>query len=123
MDILRIILVVLHLIGLASLLGGFMVQIKDIIAGKGRVVAAMVHGALTQLVTGLALVGVAEMARSMAETAGDPLNHTKIAVKLVIAVLITVLVFVYRKKQAPAWVLWSIGALTVANVVVAVAWH
>lgn len=118
MDILRIILVILHFVGLASLLGGFLVQVRAIGQGKGTVVRAMIDGALTQLVTGLLLVATIEM--------GDlyDLNNWKIAVKLLIAVIITVLVFVYRKKDpAPSWALWAIGGLTLANVIVAVAWR
>jgi hypothetical protein len=118
MDILRTILVILHFIGLASLLGGFLVQVKAIAAGRGVVLPAMVHGALTQLVTGVLLVATIQM--------GDlfELNNLKIGVKLLITIVITVLVFVYRKKSpAPSWALWAIGGLTVANVVVAVAWR
>ena len=118
MDTLRIILLIIHFVGLASLLGGFLVQVKAIGAGKGTVVPAMVHGALTQLVTGLLLVATIQM--------GDlfDLNNVKIAVKLTVTVVITVLVFVYRKKTpAPSWVLWAIGGLTLANVVIAVAWR
>jgi hypothetical protein len=45
-------------------------------------------------------------------------------VKLLIAVVITVLVFVYRKKDpAPSWALWTVGTLTFANIVIAVAWR
>ncbi|WP_448003768.1 hypothetical protein [Agromyces bauzanensis] len=118
MDILRIILVILHFVGLASLLGGFLVQVKAIGQGKGTVVRAMIDGALTQLVTGLLLVATIEI--------GDlyDVNNWKIAVKLLITVVITVLVFVYRKKvPAPSWALWAIGGLTLANIVVAVAWR
>ena len=117
MDILIGILVILHFIGLASLLGGFLVQVKDIIAGKGTVIPAMFHGALTQLVTGLLLVGVVQMAEP------GEINNAKIAVKLVVLIVITVLVIMYRKKPvAPSWVLWAIGGLTVANIAVAVLW-
>ncbi len=118
MEILRIILVILHFVGLAMLLGGFLVQVKAIGQGKGTVVRAMIDGALTQLITGLLLVATIEM--------GDlyDVNNWKIAVKLVIAVIITVLVFVYRKKNpAPSWALWAVGGLTLANVIVAVAWR
>jgi hypothetical protein len=118
MDILRTILLILHFIGLASLLGGFLVQVKAIAAGRGVVLPAMVHGALTQLVTGVLLVATIQM--------GDlfELNNVKIAVKLLVTIVITVLVFVYRKKSpAPSWALWAIGGLTVANIVVAVAWR
>ena len=104
-EIIRIILVILHFVGLASLLGGFLVQVRAVAAGQGKVVPAMVHGALTMLVTGLLLVGTIQM--------GDiyDVNNVKIAVKLAVAIVITVLVFVFRKKDpAPSWALWSIGA-------------
>ncbi|HRP99792.1 MAG TPA: hypothetical protein PK781_04940, partial [Terrimesophilobacter sp.] len=103
MEFLYMLFIILHFVGLASLLGGFLVQMKPIAKGKGVVNAAMVHGALTQLVTGLLLVGIAEM--------GDgTVNHMKIGIKLAVLIVITVLVFVYRKKTAvPSWVLWAIG--------------
>lgn len=117
MDILIGIVLILHFVGLASLLGGVLVQIKDAIAGNGRIIAAMIHGALTQLVTGVLLVGLLQMG-------GGDVNNTKIAVKLAIVVVITVLVFVYRKKQPVAsWVIWLIGALTLANTAIAVLWR
>ena len=55
------IVVIFHFIGLAALLGGVLVQVKETIAGKGRIITAMIHGALTQLATGLLLVGFIEM--------------------------------------------------------------
>jgi hypothetical protein len=117
MDILLGIILILHFVGLASLLGGFLVQIKDTIAGKGRIVAAMIHGALTQLVTGVLLVGFIQMG-------GGEINNTKIAVKLAIVLLITVLVFLFRKKNpVVSWAIWVIGALTIANIAIAVLWH
>lgn len=117
MDILIGIVLILHFVGLASLLGGVLVQIKDTIAGKGRIIAAMIHGALLQLVTGILLVGFIQMD-------GGEVNNTKIAFKLGIVIVITVLVFVFRKKQPLAsWVVWLIGALTLANIAIAVLWH
>lgn len=114
MEFLHPLLVILHFIGLASLLGGVMVQLKAVAKGKGSINAAMLHGALTQLVTGLALVALAEM--------GDGgVNHMKIGIKLAVLVVIMVLVLVYRKKSPVAsWVVWLIGALTVTNIVIAV---
>ncbi|WP_104133320.1 hypothetical protein [Cryobacterium sp. M91] len=117
MDLLRNILLILHFVGLASLLGGFLVQIKAIIAGKGTIVAAMFHGALTQLVTGLLLVGVIQVG-----TLGH-IDNTKIGIKLLVLIVITVLVIVNRKKPSvSSVVLWAIGALTLVNVVIAVLW-
>lgn len=117
MDILIGIVLILHFVGLAALLGGVLVQVKDTIAGKGRIVAAMIHGALTQLVTGVLLVGFLQMS-------GGDVNNTKIAVKLGVVIVITVLVFVFRKKQPLApWVVWLVGALTLTNIAIAVLWH
>ena len=118
MDIVRIILLILHFVGLAMLLGGFLVQQKAIASGEGRVLPIMWRGALTQIVTGVLLVATIQI--------GDlfELNNVKLAVKLVIAIVITVLVFVYRKKvPAPSWALWTVGGLTFANIAIAVAWH
>ncbi|TFD72362.1 hypothetical protein [Cryobacterium gelidum] len=117
MDLLRNILLILHFVGLASLLGGFLVQIKPIIAGKGTIVAAMFHGALTQLATGLLLVGIIEMGSL------GHIDNIKIGLKLLLLIVITVLVIVNRKKPTvPSLALWAIGALTFTDVVIAVLW-
>lgn len=109
-------IVVLHFIGLASLLGGFLVQMSS--AEKG-VNPAMLHGALTQLVTGVLMVGLVESG-----AVDEPLNMTKIGIKLIIVLVITALAFVGRRKQPPQVALWgAIGALTLVNVVIAVFWQ
>ncbi|MEG1392617.1 MAG: hypothetical protein RSC50_06895, partial [Aurantimicrobium sp.] len=101
------------------LLGAFLLQIKDIIKGKGRVLRGMLDGAYTQLVTGLALTGI----YSAGLVEDEEVNNTKIAVKLSVLIVITVLAIVFRKREvAPSWVLWTIGGLTLLNVVLAVAW-
>ena len=114
MDILYKVLIVLHFIGLASLLGGVLVQMKALAKGKGSINPAMVHGALVQIVSGVLLVGIASM--------GDgEVNHMKIGIKALVLVLITVLVFVYRKKaNVASWVVWLIGLLTLTNIAIAV---
>lgn len=110
-------LVVLHFIGLASLLGGFIVQMKS--PDKG-VNPAMLHGALTQLVTGVLLVGIA----SAGLVPDEEVDHAKIAVKLVIVLVITALAFIGRKRPLPQTGIWgAIGVLTLANVVIAVFWN
>lgn len=117
MQIVASLLVILHFVGLASLLGGFLVQTKAIAGGTGKVVPAMVHGAMTQLVTGIALVALYQLADL------HDVNNMKIGVKLLVVIIITVLVFMFRKAApAPSWALWAIGGLTFANVVIAVAW-
>ena len=114
LDLARNVLVILHFIGLASLLGGFLTQMSAFKTKSVVINQAILHGALTQLVTGLLLVAVAEMGE------GD-VNHMKIGIKLAILIVITVLVFVYRKRASVAsWVVWLIGALTLTNIIIAV---
>lgn len=108
------ILVVLHFVGLASLLGGFLVQIG---APSKVVNPAMLHGALTQLVTGLAMVGLAETLLADDED----LDTTKVGVKLGILLVITGLAFANRRKTSVSTGVWAaIGGLTLANIVIAV---
>ena len=114
MDFVEKVLVVLHFVGLASLLGGFLVQVKT----SPRVVNnAMVHGIITQLVTGVLLVGVAE-------GQDYDVDQAKIGVKLAIAIVVAVLVFVGRRRDVVSTAVWAgIGGLTFANIVIAVFWR
>jgi len=115
MDFIYNLVFILHFIGLASLVGGFIVQMSS--PDKG-VNAAMFHGALTQLVTGLIMVGMVE-----GGAVEDELNMTKISVKLAIVLVVAVLAFIGRKKTPPQVALWgAIGALSIANIFIAVLW-
>ncbi len=113
MEIIYNTLVLLHFIGLAALFGGFFVQMKS----TNKVVnSAMFHGSLTQLVTGLIMVGLAESG-----VVEEDLNMTKISIKLLIVLIITGIVFVNRKKSSVSNSIWlSIGLLTLANMAIAV---
>lgn len=113
MDVLYNVFVLLHFVGFAALFGGAFTQLK----GPKRVVnAAMFHGALTQVVTGIVLLGLQEM--------GDgPVNHMKLGIKFIVLVVIMVLVFLNRKKDNVSnGAFWSIFALTLANAAIAVFW-
>ena len=114
-------LVVLHIVGLASLFGGWLTQMKAMAQKAAKVVPAMIHGAWTALITGVALVGVAEW--RIALGANFEVDHTKIAVKSILAAVILTLVMVYRKKESVATpVFGTIGLLTLTNIVLAVFW-
>ncbi|GHG65626.1 hypothetical protein [Streptomyces griseocarneus] len=116
MDVLIHAVVGLHIIGIASLLGGFLTQMKAMGRGEARMVPAMLHGALTMLVTGVALVG-------LHQAQGDTVNTVKIGVKLALLVVILGLVYVKRdeEKVEPA-AFGAVGALTTANIFIAVLW-
>jgi hypothetical protein len=109
--------VVLHFVGLALLLGAFLVQVKD---PNKTVTRWMWDGALTQLLTGLIMVGMISSGL-LGDEEKEELNHVKIGVKLVIVIVIAILAFIGKKKPAPQVALWAtIGLLTLANVVIAV---
>ncbi|MCG6568744.1 hypothetical protein [Tessaracoccus sp. ZS01] len=113
MEIVHGIFFLLHLIGFAALFGGAFVQLK----GPHRMVnPAMFHGALTMLISGLALVGILEM--------GDGhVNNIKIGIKLLVLIAIFVLVLINRKKgQVAPGHFWGIFALTLLNAGIAVFW-
>lgn len=111
------IVLVLHFVGLALLLGAFLVQVKD---PNKTVTRWMWDGALTQLLTGLIMVGMVS-GGALGDEAKEYVDNTKIGIKLAVVIVIAVLAFIGKKKPAPQVGLWAaIGLLTLANVVVAV---
>lgn len=119
--IIKSFLVVLHLVGMSALLGGFLVQIKALKAKTAEILPAMVHGAWTALATGLLLVGVREWEQALG--GGGPLDHSQIAIKSVVVLVIVTLVMLKRKqKPVSSSVLGTVGGLTFLNVVLAIFW-
>ena len=113
MDLARVILLFVHLLGWAALFGGLVVQGRDT---EKRVNGAMRDGAGTAFLAGLLLVGVLE--------AGDTaVDHVKIGVKFAVGLVILVLVMANTRKPAIPQGLWfGLLLLTVVNVGVAVFW-
>lgn len=113
MDLLLKIMLFAHLLGLAALLGGALVQIRD----EVRVVnSSMLYGALVQVVSGLLLVGVLEGQDTQ-------VDHVKVAVKLAIGLVVAVLCWINRSRDdVPGGLFNGIAGLTVVNVAVAVFW-
>ncbi|GAA2243634.1 hypothetical protein GCM10010401_15870 [Rarobacter faecitabidus] len=103
---------VLHLVGWAIVLGGYMATVKQPGIYKGTL-----HGALTALVSGIAMVGIAEMS----DAVRDP-NMVKIGIKLTIALVVVALAFIGKNRgdAVPAAVKHAIGGLTVVNIIIAV---
>lgn len=117
MEILKNVILALHIIGVVALLGGVLYQASAMREKTARIVPGILHGALTMLVTGLALVG-------LQYPLGNEVNNTKIGVKTVVLIAIFVIVLINRKKESlAAWVLPSIAVLTVANVLMATVWN
>ncbi|HWM34788.1 MAG TPA: hypothetical protein VNR36_11175 [Pseudolysinimonas sp.] len=116
MEILKNVVLAIHIIGVASLLGGVLVQIPALREGKARVLPAIVHGAWTMLATGIILVG-------LQYPLGNEVNNVKITVKLAVLVAIVVIALVNRKRDTLArWVVPVLGALTVVNILIATVW-
>ncbi|MEU8763107.1 hypothetical protein [Streptomyces sp. NPDC048659] len=116
MDALINVFVALHIIGIASLLGGFLTQMKAMGAGTARFVPAMLHGALTMLVTGIALVG-------LNQADGHTVNNIKVGIKLAVLVVILALVYVKRdEEKVDKAVFGAVGGLTMANIFIATLW-
>ena len=113
METLRLVLLLIHVLGFAALLGGLLVQLG---AGEKSVNNAMRDGSGTAFLAGLLLVGVLE--------AGDTaVDHGKIAVKFAIGLVVLVLVMAnLRKPRIPNGLFYGLVALTVANVAVALFW-
>ena len=112
MDTLRLILLFVHMLGFAALIGGLLAQRGT----TKRINAAVRDGAGLAFVAGLGLVGVLE--------ANDAdVNHAKIAVKLVISLVVLVLVMANVRKERISQNLWALLlVLSIANVAVALFW-
>lgn len=113
MDLVYDLLLVLHLVGWAIVLGGYVATVRQPGVYKGTF-----HGAATALVTGILMVGLAESVDSLGK---DP-SMVKIGIKLVIALVVTVLALVAKKRGdsvAPG-IKHAIGGLTLVDVVIAV---
>ena len=109
-------LVVLHLLGWAIVLGGTLVSLR-----QPRIAPGVLHGMLTALVTGIILAGLAsagglDRPRAEQREARGQAGHRLVATVLVV-----------RGVRKPAVVtpgyLGAIAGLIVVNVGIAVIWH
>jgi hypothetical protein len=108
-------------------IGPFLIQMR---ARTGFAFSWVLAGAITQLVSGLLLTGLAEM--RLADNEDLSLDHTKIAVKLVLALTIFVVALIAyrRQKKVPAGeserhllpFLHTAGALAITDLAIAVLW-
>jgi len=114
MEILHSIVVILHLVGFATLFGGWLVEA----VGKRRITKIMQWGLVIALVAGLALAAPWGL--------GEP-NYAKIGTKLVVVIVVGALLGIGGARQkrsgsVPAPLFWGIGILTLVNVAIAILW-
>ena len=106
----QVVLLVLHLLGVAALLIGLLVQARR---PAKRVTGPMRDGAGTTFAAGLLLVGVLEIR-------DQDFDHTRVSVMFGVGLLVLVLVMAgTRREQIPGWLWWLVLVLTVGNIGVA----
>jgi len=116
MELVRNILLLLHLAGMAGIL-------ISLIKTRTKIATGLVHSALTATVTGIALVGLRYPLHD-----SDPMkwplpDNAKISIKLLFVLIILALAFTNRKKETISSTIWSlIAALTFGNMIIAVVW-
>jgi uncharacterized membrane protein (DUF485 family) len=105
---------ILHFIGLAGIIGGWLATIKAPRVNKG-----ILHGSILALVAGLVLVTLRELQGEV------ELNHMKIGIKLLVALVILVVAIIGVRKEAKAEgssaaLATTAGVLGIVNVAIAV---
>lgn len=115
MQILFYALLILHFIGWAIVLGGWIATMREPGVYRGTL-----HGALTALVSGLGMAAI-----GFSGAAGHDYDHVKIAVKTAITLVIVGLALWAKKRPdtAPPWLKHAIGGGAVVNVIIAVVWR
>lgn len=116
------IVVVVHLLGMAAIVGGWLAVRHDL-----RIVPSILWGARIQVLTGLILAGFASMDKE------DPPNNAKLGVKLVVALVVMGLAestWAAQKKAAAGAALAGVATkvnviawLAILNVAIAALWR
>lgn len=115
MEFVRLLLVFLHLLGMAMLVGMFLLQRRA--PAGAPLYQGWLHAGALQLVTGLAL-------QLLGPATDQDYNHMKLGIKLLVLVVIggLALTFVIRRVAAPRWLPFTLVGLVVVNVGLAVFW-
>jgi hypothetical protein len=116
MEILRSLVLLVHLVGFAVLFGSWVVEA----VGRRRITRVM-NG-------GLAIAAVAGLILAAPWGISYELNYTKIAVKLVVLLIIGALLGIGAARQrktgdVPAPLFWGVGVLTLLNAALALLWR
>ncbi|MGF3055887.1 Fe-S protein [Microbacterium sp. YY-01] len=116
MEILRHVVVVVHLVGFAVLFGAWAVEA---FGGRKHITRIMNWGLVIAAIAGLALAAPWGVEGAM--------NYPKIGTKLIILLIIGALLGIGSARQrrtdsVPAALFWLVGVLTLANASIAVLW-
>lgn len=116
MDFLFSLMLFLHFVGLAVIIGTWIFTMKRPIVSVGQFWAAII-----MLLTGLAMVALREMQD------GFEVNHMKIGIKLVILLVVAVTAFIGMRKTkrgepVSTGLAHSVGGLALINAAIAVFW-
>ncbi len=105
------VLVFIHLLGMAAVVGGYFAGLTS---SPKRLSAGMTHGTLLQFLTGVLLIGIAEMG-------ADPVNYATFGIKIAVAAVILLLAWPRRKDVSIAANTYhAIGVLALLSVAVSV---
>ena len=115
MEFLEHLFVLAHLLGMAAVVG------SAVFVARGVATPALVWGARAQLLTGLVLVGLNEMA-------DEELNNTKVAVKLLVSIAVVACAEIAASKERKGQgsrpqLVTAAGALALLNTAIAVLWR
>ena len=114
MEILENIVLLLHLLGMAAIVG------SAVFVARGAATPALVWGARAQLVTGLILLGILEAGTTA-------VDHAKYGVKLLVALAVVACAEIAaargKKGEARPELVTAAGALAILNAAIAVLWE
>ena len=116
MDVLTTILVTIHVVSAAAIVGGWFAHFRN-----PTVTASQWIGSIGMILTGIALFGVA-----MA-TWEDP-NHMKLGIKFLIGVIVFLAALLGRRRlnrgeAVPTGLAHAVGGLGLVNMLIALLWH
>ena len=122
MQIVYNIVVFLHIVGAAMIVGIWIGQMK-----KPTIHPRQFDGAMLQLLTGIALMGLIPVLGQTIPRFADP-DYAKLGVKLVVALVVGVLAFIGRRKHKKGEAVskglaHGVGGLALLNVAIATLWQ
>ena len=123
MNILFNILVFLHVVGAAMIVGYWIATMR-----QPTVHPRQRDGAFLQLLTGIAMMGVLPILHNQDPTNFGELNYAKLGIKFVIAVVVAVLAVIGARKvkngqPASTGLAHGVGGLALINIAIATLWN